>query len=200
MPSPATAVAETPWRETRYPPQKPFGRRQHHACEAERGAGAARTADALHGKGRGLRLAGAFGKRFGAHLHVVEQFEIGKLAGELCGRHEARERVFRGDAGHGDGAFGKGRALAEVVGGDAGDPVAAEHAQGDVVCLRALAFLELSLAHLDAERDAGGGHHVGRVGACLEGGSDERAGLVHQPCLVNRVLHLVVLAGREAVR
>ena len=181
-------------------PAKALAGCQHHAGEAERGAGAARTADALHGKGGCLRLAGALGERFGVDLYGVEQLEIGKLAGQFVRGHEACKRVFRGDAGHGDGALGKGRALAEVVGGDAGDPVAAEHAQGDVVGLRALALLQLALAHLDAERDAGGGHHVGRVGACLEGGIDERAGLVHQPCLVNRVLHLVILAGREAVR
>ena len=118
----------------------------------------------------------------------VEQIEIGEIARQQRRIGETDIFVVGRDPRHGDGALGElGDAIAaDVVGRDHRLAPSHQHAQSDIVAFRALGFLDASVAHLDALRNAAHRHRVGGVRAGASGGLDQtlrqraQGGLIEQ--------------------
>ena len=140
---------------------------EHHAADAGGGRGAAGLGHALHRERRSLGFERA-ALELGGGRHIgIEQIEIGEVAREQRGIGEADIFVARCDARHRDRAFrelGHGIA-ADVVGRDHRLALADQNAQADIVALGPLGFLDTSVAHLDALRDAAHCDRIGRIGA-----------------------------------
>lgn len=140
---------------------------QHHPAHARGRRGAAGFGDALHRKRRSLGFERA-ALELGGRGHIgIEQIEIREVAREQRWVREADIFVVGRDARHRDRAFGKlGHGIAaDVVGRNYRPALADQHAQADVVTLGALGFLDASIAHLDALRDAAHRDRVGRIRA-----------------------------------
>ena len=170
------------------------GGHQHHAADSRRGRRAAGLGDALDRERRGFGFAGAaFEFRRRRHLGV-EQIEIGEIARQQRGIGEADIFVVGRDPRHGDGALGEpgDTVAADVVGRDHRLALPHQHAQSDIVAFGALGFLDASVAHLDALRDAAHRHRVGGVGAGAPGRLD-------QPLRQRTQCGLIEQAGAAAV-
>ena len=140
--------------------------------EAER---AARFGHALDREAGGFGFAGAAFEFRGRGDLRIEQIEIGEIARQQRRIGEADIFVVGRDARHRDRALGElGDAVAaDVVGRDHRLALPDQHAQSDIVAFRALGFLDASVAHLDALRNAAHRDRVGGVGAGALGGLDQ---------------------------
>ena len=143
------------------------GGHQHHAADSGRGRCAAGFGDALDRERGRFGLAGAAFEFRRRRDLGIEQIEIGKIARQQCRIGEADIFVVGRDARHRDRALGEPRdaVAADVVGRDHRLALAHQHAQSDIVAFRALGFLDASVAHLDALRNAAHRHRVGGVRA-----------------------------------
>jgi hypothetical protein len=140
---------------------------EHHAADSGGRRSAARFGDALDGKSGRLRLAGATFELCRRGDLRIQQIEIGKFPRQQ--RRVGEPDIFVGgrNARHGDGAlcqFGDAIA-ADIVGRHHGLTLPHQHAQPDIVAFRPLRFLDASVAHLDALRNASHGDRIGGVGA-----------------------------------
>ena len=106
---------------------------------------------------------------------AVEQIEIGQIARQQRRIGETDIFVVGRDARHRHRALGElcDAVAADVVGRDHRLALADQHAQSDVVAFRALGFLDASVAHLDALRDAAHRNRIGGVRAGAPGGLDQ---------------------------
>ena len=129
-----------------------------------------------HGQGCGLGLGGHGLELGGAALAGVVEVEVGKgAAGEAVLRGQTGIRVFRGEPGHGHGAFdqtGPG-SFGQVRGRDGRHAPADEDAQAEIAALLALDLLERAVADADGQGGALGRDGFGGVGAGPEGGGDQ---------------------------
>ena len=148
---------------------------QHHAANSGRGRRAARLGDALDRERRRLPPRGAALELRGRGDLGIEQIEIGEIARQQRRIGEADIFVVGRDARHRDRALGEpGDAVAaDVVGRDHRLALSDQHAQADIVAFRALGFLDASVAHLDALRNAAHRDRVGGVGAGALGRLDQ---------------------------
>ena len=100
-------------------------------------------------------------------IFAVEQIEIREIARQQRRIGEADIFVVGRDPRHGDGALGKlsDAIAADVVGRDHRLALSHQYPQSDVVAFRAFGFLDASVAHLDALRNAAHRHRVGGIRA-----------------------------------
>ncbi len=175
---------------------------QHHAADAGRGRSAAGFGDALDRERRGLGLqSAAFELRCRRNV-AVEQIEIGQIARQQRRIGKTNIFVVRRNARHRHRALGElcDAVAAHVVGRDHRLALADQHAQSDVVAFRALGFLDASIAHLDALRDAAHRNRIRSVGAGAPGGLDEALRQLAQRRLIEQVGGRAVLRKRRSGR
>ena len=105
----------------------------------------------------------------------IEQIEIGEFVRQQRRIGEADIFVVGRDPRHRHRALGElGDAVAaDVVGRDHRLALADQHAQSDIVAFRTLGFLDPSVAHLDALRNAAHRDRIGGIGAGALGGLDQ---------------------------
>ncbi len=122
-----------------------------------------------------FRFAGAALKLRGRRDLRIQQIEIGEIARQQRRIGETDIFVVGRDARHRHRALGKfGDAVAaDIVGRDHRLAPSHQHAQSDIVAFRALGFLDPSVAHLHALRNAAHRHRVGGVRAGAPGGLDK---------------------------
>ena len=140
---------------------------QHHAADASGRRGAAGFGDAFDREPRLLRAARRLFERGGVGQRTVDQIEIGKFARQPLRIREPGVAILRRHIGHRNRALGQRcNAIAcDVIGGHHRLPAADQHAQADVVALRAFRFLDGAVAHLDRLRHRAHRHRIGRIGA-----------------------------------
>ena len=148
---------------------------QHHAADAGRGRRAAGFGHALDRECGGFRFAGAAFELGGRGHLGIEQIEIGKIARQQRRIGETDIFVVGRDPRHRDRALGElGDAIAaDVVGRDHRLALSDQHAQSDIVAFRAFGFLDASVAHLDALRNAAHRDRVGGIRAGAFGRLDQ---------------------------
>ena len=146
---------------------------QHHAADAGRRRGAARLGDALAPPCPrllgGLRQLFQLGHR---RQFAVDQVEIGDIARQQAFVGKPGIFVFRRHARHRHRAIGECRDVVagHVIGRDHRLALAHQHAQAQIVALRAFGFLHRAVAHLDSQRHRAHRHRVGGIGAGLARG------------------------------
>ena len=172
-------------------------RRQHQSAEPGAGAAAAGIGDALDRKG------GVFGSErvlfqpLRRNFGVVVEVEIADRSGQPRRVGETLIWIFRRHPRHRDGAPGELMRVGSGGRRDTGNALAHEHAQRNVVALRQFGRLDLAEPHGNAARAAAHRDRIGRVGASLPGGLDQRRDAIDKFGGIDAIVHGIFLAERN---
>jgi hypothetical protein len=189
----------------RIPAGKAVRRGKSDARAAPASLGTLGIGDSVDREGGLLGGLGALDQQLGAWLDRVEHVERRPLTCELLGVGQAAKRVLRHRPGHRQGALDQlGEHFRRAVARRHNRLLFADqHAQTEILALRAFQLLDLTEPPGVRQRCAFEQHRIGRIGAGFSGSADQilqQVDVVRGFLIDFAVAHLVVLKSEFTMR